>query len=678
MCVCEGDYQHIFGEFMTKNRQMIVFVFLFAMMAIGMSSFIGNGLFIQAQEEVVVTKQIVYAHPYELFSDYSQWTASSYITDVWLQATSAGLLRRSAADDNNFVGDLADGKLADRGDENATTFRATLRDDAKHPSGNKITADDVVFSFMVSTDPTVVTTGAAATYQKYFGDTNTSNNAGAKGIPDFADHVKKVDDKTIDFNLRKPYAFTEQLIAGVSIMEEAVYGEGYTARTEDFNDASGADGNGAGPYKVTSIDLENSIIVLDFNEHSHRPNGDIGRIIFRFYSTAEAALSDFATGDVQIIDYHFAQKVDTITDAGAKAENVSHPGTQQLTYNHIHPVYGTGAMTPAGMADSTNTTVAYEAAKHVRQAISHIINRDSIVETILKGLGSQGVTQFTPSSQGYDDSLKYRAYDPEAARALMVKAGYNYSDLDLLDEEAEEVNKVYTDSFFKVHVYAPNSNLNRVQWGTQITENFKKIGIGFEYESVGFDILGPRTFSWKPSGASPGTEPIPLQANGGFDMYFIGLAWDINWDPGTLYDKDMYSPESGNFGNVRDDMLADLFKAYIEEPDVTKRNEAAKRLQAYMYDFEPESLIVYPHDVWGFDKSLSGYSPLLFSVTSQEWDLLRYDGDPITITVTRTSSSSADTATGGIPFYLDVAIVVFGLAGLLGLAVLLVKRRSLR
>ena len=70
-----------YGEFMTKNRQMIAFVFLFAVMIIGMSSFVGNGLFIQAQDDGEI-KQIVYAHPYELFSEYSQWTAASYVTNI--------------------------------------------------------------------------------------------------------------------------------------------------------------------------------------------------------------------------------------------------------------------------------------------------------------------------------------------------------------------------------------------------------------------------------------------------------------------------------------------------------------------------------------------------------------------------------------------------------------------
>ena len=522
-------------------------------------------------------------------------------------------MKRSDAANNTLVADL--GTLNDRADENSTTFQVVLKDGIKHPSGNAITAEDVVFSFMVSVDLAIVTNGGDVVSQKYFGDTNASNDNLAEGaIPDFTDHVKVAagSTTTINFNLREPYAFADTLIAGVSIIEKAVYQEGYAAGTEDFNSATGKDANGACPYKVKSISLTNNLVVLEPNEHSHKPNGDIERIVLRYYSTTEAALAAFASGDVQIIDSQFAQKEAKITEAGAEAEVVTAPVTQQIIYNHLHPYYGTGAMTPAGKADAENVTVGLEAA------------------------------------------------------------GFNYSTLTAADADAEDLE--YTDSFFETHVYSPNSNPNRNQWATQITENFRKIGIGFKHESVGWDVLAPRTFWWRPADATlSGTVPIPLQEDGGFDMYFVGYSWALDWDPTGRYDGTKYSPESSNAGNVNYTELNAIVREYQVEPDATKRNVIAKRLQAAMFDFEAESVIVYPSSVWGFDMNLSAYSPLLFSVIAQEWDLLRYagplvDGDP----------TGGNTSPGVIPFYLDVAVVVFGLAGLLGLATLLVKRRSLR
>ena len=692
------NYQYIYGEFMTKNRQMIAFVVLFAVMTIGMSSFVGNGLFIQAQDDGKI-KQIVYAHPYELSGEYSQWTAASYVTNIWLQATGAGLLKRSTAAENALVADL--GTLNDRGDENTSTFQVVLEDGIKHPSGNPITAEDVVFSFMVSVDPAIVTNGGAIVSQKYFGDNNASNNADTtdengetvKGIPDFTDHVKVANGSTttINFDFREPYAFADSLIAGVSIIEKAVYQEGYAAGTEDFNSATGKDANGAGPYKVESISLTNNLVVLEPNEHSHKPNGDIERIVLRYYSTAEAALAAFASGDVQIIDSQFAQKEAKILETGAEPSIVTDPATQQIIYNHHHPQYGTGEMTPNGMASGATDDAKVRAATSIRQAISHIINRDSVVTTILEGLGSQGVTLFTPASLGFDEDLEYRAYDPVKARELMEAAGYDYNTLTAVDATADPADLEYSTSFFDTHVYSPNTNPNRNQWATQITENFKKIGIGFTHESVGWGVLAPRTFQWAPTDATTsGMVPIPLQKDGGFDMYFVGYSWALDWDPSDRYDGTVYSPASNNAGNVDNATLDGLVDMYQAEPDTSKRNVIAKTLQAAMLQFEAESVIVYPSSVWGFDMELSGQSPLLFSVTAQEWDLLRYTGplvdagaDPAgpgdngTTTTGTTGTTGSDT-TSDTPFYLDVAVAVFSLIGLLGLAALLVRRRSLR
>ena len=644
-----------YGEFMTKNRQKIAFVILFAVMTVGMSAFVGNGLFIQAQEVEQGDSRIVYAHPYELSNEYSQWTAQSYVTNIWLQATGASLFKRSAADSYGFVGDLASGTLDDLGDDNDTTFRVKLRTDIKHPSGNTITADDVVFSFRVSTDPTISVAGGAVTQQRYFGDTNSSNDdIGDDSIPNFDDHVKKVDDTTIDFVLRESYAFSEALISGPSVIEKALYEEAYNEGTTDMNNDNGEDANGAGPYKVRSIDLDDSIVVLERNENTHRPNNNISRITFRFYSTPEAALADFADGKVQILDSQFAQKEKTYTDAGAVASIVSDPATQQLEYNHIHPYYGTGLETPLGKA---NKTAAPEAAKYLRQGFSHIIARESIVETVLEGLGSEGVTQFTPASTGFDDKLEHREFSIEKAREKFVAAGFDYDDLG--DEDPD--TKAFSKFFFNVHVYSPNSNPNRNQWAVLITDNFEKIGVNFTHESVGWDILAPRTFAWAPTDDPTGTVPVPLYDDGGFDMFFVGLSWALDWDPASRYDADKYSPESSNFANVRNDNLTTLVDNYVQQPDSTKRDTAAKALQLFLQDFEPESTIVYPSSVWGFHMNVSGYDTLLFSVTSQEWDMLEYYGE----------------SGGFLPFYLDATVVVFGLLGLLGLAALLVKRRSL-
>jgi ABC-type oligopeptide transport system substrate-binding subunit len=94
-----------------------------------------------------------------------------------------------------------------------------------------------------------------------------------------------------------------------------------------------------------------------------------------------------------------------------------------MGFNMQHPVFGTGVDTPLGKQDPTR---AAEAARYVRQAISHLIDRDNIISTILAGYGSPGLTTpITKVTAGYDTSLKPYSYDVMLAKSLLAAAGYD-------------------------------------------------------------------------------------------------------------------------------------------------------------------------------------------------------------------------------------------------------------
>jgi len=87
-----------------------------------------------------------------------------------------------------------------------------------------------------------------------------------------------------------------------------------------------------------------------------------------------------------------------------------------------HPILGTGVDTPLGQEDPSR---AAEAARYVRQAISHLVPRQDIIDTILDGYGTPAVTTpITTLTAGYDSSLEPYSFDVEQAKALLELAGY--------------------------------------------------------------------------------------------------------------------------------------------------------------------------------------------------------------------------------------------------------------
>ncbi|MHA2252126.1 MAG: ABC transporter substrate-binding protein [Candidatus Kariarchaeaceae archaeon] len=102
-------------------------------------------------------------------------------------------------------------------------------------------------------------------------------------------------------------------------------------------------------------------------------------------------------------------------------------GLHEMIINMIHPVIGTGLATPQGIA---NTAEAAEAARAIRQAISHAIPRDKMIEDIY-GKGLPGITSaLTPLMDGVDKSFKPYKYDLEKAMNMLAEVGYEVSNLD--------------------------------------------------------------------------------------------------------------------------------------------------------------------------------------------------------------------------------------------------------
>ncbi|HEY8548098.1 MAG TPA: ABC transporter substrate-binding protein, partial [Acidimicrobiales bacterium] len=61
----------------------------------------------------------------------------------------------------------------------------------------------------------------------------------------------------------------------------------------------------------------------------------------------------------------------------------------------------------------------------VRQALNHAVDREAIVESIVRGYGTPTSQFISPGMDGYDESLDDAyAHDPERARQLLAEAGY--------------------------------------------------------------------------------------------------------------------------------------------------------------------------------------------------------------------------------------------------------------
>ncbi len=306
------------------------------------------------------------------------------------------------------------------------TWTVNLRKNVKWHDGVAFTAQDVKFTF-----------------DSYMNDAVASpTGAFVKEIVGTPANVVVVDDYTVKFNLPKPYAYFVETILSGFIIPKHVLGNVPPAdwKNHAFNTASGSykvgtytayGPIGTGPYMYAAYDPTTAANIMSKNDNYWNKAAleaagtfKIETLFVQCIQGSDAAISALKAGSVHVLDsqYHLEKKLASIEKPWGDYISYDAYGVQELGFNMQHPVFGTGVDTPLGKKDPTR---AAEAARYVRQAISHLIDRQKIIDTIIDGYGSPGVTTpVTAVTAGFDTSLKAHPYDETLAKSLLAGAGY--------------------------------------------------------------------------------------------------------------------------------------------------------------------------------------------------------------------------------------------------------------
>jgi ABC-type transport system substrate-binding protein len=306
------------------------------------------------------------------------------------------------------------------------TWTVHLREGVTWHDGAPFTADDVVFTWDSYMNPEV-----ASPLESWAEEVIGVGN------------VVKVDDYTVKFNLPKPYAYFIETVLSTWIIPKHVLESVPAAdwKTHTFNTASGSytvgsytafGPIGTGPYIYAAYDpVQSTNIMMKnpnyWNRAALEAAGKFGieTLYLQFIEGSDAAIAGLKSGQLDVLDsqYGLQTKLDSLDPAWGQYVSYDAFGTQELGFNMQHPVFGTGVDTPLGKQDPTR---AAEAARYVRQAISHLIDRQTIIDTILDGYGKPATqTIVTSVTAGYDTSLAPDSYDITLAKSLLAGAGYD-------------------------------------------------------------------------------------------------------------------------------------------------------------------------------------------------------------------------------------------------------------
>lgn len=312
-----------------------------------------------------------------------------------------------------------------------TTYVFTLRDDAKFQNGDPVTADDVVFSAQQAAD--AETSPGTSFY--------LMNVASAT----------KTGDNEVTFKLTKPDAAFLTTIANVGAL--------VVTQQKFWEEHDGNVGTseslllGSGPYQPTEF-VPDSHVTLDRVDTWWGELPRVKQIRVDFIPDENTRLLAAQKGDIDVafnVPLKQAEQWNKIDNGRVEAVNdLSYVGL--LFDNTVKPF------------DDPN----------VRAAIASAVDREAIVEKLLRGYGEVANAIMTPESLS-------QAYDPEQARELLASIPQHEFDLDAAE-------KLLADSAgaggFKTELTYPNTGPQLGTAAQSIAENLKPLGIDITVREV--------------------------------------------------------------------------------------------------------------------------------------------------------------------------------------------------
>jgi len=284
--------------------------------------------------------------------------------------------------------------------DDGLVFDFTLRDDVLFSDGAKLTADDVAYTFtrMVALESSEqeYLFESVEGYEDFTGTNNYSDG--------YLTGITVTDDTHLTITLSKPYAGFLNILASpaCSIYEKAV--------VEAAGEAFGTDAQyaiGSGAYTLANWTRDASV-VYEYNTNYWGETPDFTTVNVQIIPDADTLSMMFQAGQIDILD---ADNLDATVVAATYKTGFA---DKMVVSNRLGTTYLSLNNASATLSDVV-----------ARQAVQMMIDRQTIIDTILDGDGKtvdgiypDGLVGFTTANQGW---LKY---DPAAAQALLEDAGY--------------------------------------------------------------------------------------------------------------------------------------------------------------------------------------------------------------------------------------------------------------
>lgn len=438
-----------------------------------------------------------------------------------------------------------------------------LRKGVKFHDGVEFTADDVLFTYKVYTDPTV----------------NTPYGSFYQDIKD----VEIMDPYIVKVTYKRPFAPALSSTFDSILPKHLLEGKDIN-HDDDFNRHP----VGTGPFKFKEWKTDQQI-VLEANPDYWEGKPHLKRYVLRIIPDQSAELLSLLKGETDAIgawtsgsamtpeQYNLQTQTPKFTDYFNKYQ------TNQFQYYYI----GWNLQNPL-----------FKDVK-VRKALTMAIDRDAIVKNVVYGLGTACTGPFLPGSWAYNKSVKPIPFDPEGAKKLLKQAGWKPGKDGLLHRVING-----KDTPFQFKIYTNQGNVLRERIATIVQDQLKQIGVACEPQIVEWTTLLSQYINKRK-----------------YDAFIIGWGFGPEPDCYLSWHSSQMGEHQYNLVNYKNKLVDQLLVMGRTTLDQSKRAKIYQRIHKILNDDVAATFLFVPYTLSAVHKRFKGLevTPYGIGIHPEKW-----------------------------------------------------------
>jgi len=388
---------------------------------------------------------------------------------------------------------------------------------------------------------------------------------------EYFESVEAPDLNTVVITLSEPIPNMESQLVFLYVLPEHVWADYYDPVTAvEFENL---DMIGTGPFKMVEYRQGEFVHLEAVKDHPLTPP-KIDEVVFQTFDNQDALVQALVTGQVDMI----TEMPNTAVPTLRNAENIElvigaplAPEVRDIIFNQTSeencpPDDGVCSGHPA-LRD-----------RNVRLALAYATDKQKIIDVVLLGLGSQGLT-LIPDGLGvwYNDTIQDYPFDLAEANRILDEAGYADSDNDGVREMPDGSQPL------EFRLYWPNDIDAAPRIAELLAETWNQVGVKLQPQALDPDA----------------TTSVCCPT---FDFDIIIWGWGSDPDPGFLLSVHLTDeiPTGNSETGYSNPVFDELYGEQATELDPEKRKEIVWEMQSILHNDVAYIIPYYPQETQAY------------------------------------------------------------------------------